>query len=101
MPDQYGMPPESQTQKNLIDFLQADLELCFTMLNSAHITHDPEHRRSALDKVLAGIRVIRSLVVRIQDPQASQAVSGRVDELERALESFSDRIASEDESTKT
>ena len=95
------MTPEFSAQKNLIDFLQADLELCFTMLNTAQITHDPEHRRSALDKVLAGIRVIRGLVVRIQDPQASQAVSGRADELERALQLFSDRIASRDESTKT
>ncbi len=77
---------QARSQKALIEFLHADLDLCFTMLNSARMTRDPEHRRSAVDKVLAGMQVVRRLAVRIEDPQAAQGVCHRVNELERALD---------------
>jgi hypothetical protein len=74
----------AHAQDTLIDFLFADLDLCFTMLDAAYITHDPEHRRLALDKVLAGIRVVRSLAERIENPEARQAVYDGANELEQA-----------------
>jgi len=88
------MTPESRalnerhalSQKTLIDFLQADLDLCFTMLNTAHLASEPEHYHSALEKVRRGLWGIRSLGSRIEDPESWKTVYGRADELERALE---------------
>ena len=94
-----AMTPESRApnerhaldQKTLVDFLQADLDLCFTILNTAQLASEPEHHRSALEKVRRGLWEIRSLANRIEDPESSKAVYARADELERALELTPDR----------
>src|SRR5258708_36775594 len=101
------MTPESRainedqalTQKTLVDFLQADLDLCFTILNTAHIASDPSHYRSALENARGGLQVIRKLAGRIENPESWKTVNGRADELERTLGSFQDHHHSENQPT--
>src|SRR6266852_7275874 len=83
-------PNEEQalTQKTLVDFLQADLDLCFTILKTAQMASDPGHYHSALENARGGLQVIRKLAGRIEDPESWKTVNGRADELERALGSF-------------
>ena len=88
-------------QKTLIDFLQADLDLCFTMLHTATIASDPAHTRSAIGRAREGLQVIRKLAGRIENPQSWTAVNGRADELERALQSFPDRPQPQSQSATT
>ena len=95
-------PPNKEqalTQKALIDFLQADLDLCFTILNTAQIASDPSHYRSALENARGGLQVIRKLAGKIEDPESWKTVNGRADELETALESVRDQQHSENRST--
>ena len=75
-------------QTTLVDFLRADLDLCFTMLKTAELASDPQHTRAAIEKVRSGLQVIRNLSGRIENPQTWTAVNNRADELERALGSF-------------
>jgi len=94
--EQHGL-----AQKTLVDFLQADLDLCFTMLQTANIASDPAHARSAIARVREGLQAIRKLAGRIEDPQSWTAVNGRADELERILQSFPDRPPSQSRSATT
>jgi hypothetical protein len=75
-------------QKTLVDFLQADLDLCFTMLKTAELASDPQHTRSAIGRVRSGLQVIRNLSGRIENPETWTALNSRADELQRALEAF-------------
>jgi hypothetical protein len=75
-------------QKTLVDFLEADLDLCFTMLQTAVLASDPEHTRSAIQRVQLGLQAIRNLSGRIEDAQILTVVHGRADDLERTLEKF-------------
>jgi hypothetical protein len=90
---------QALAQKTLIDFLQADLDLCFTMLKTARMASAPDHYHSALENARGGLQVIRKLAGRIEDPESWKTVNGRADELERVLESFQDRHPSENQST--
>jgi hypothetical protein len=76
-------------QKTLVDFLQADLDLCFTMLKTSEIASDPQHTLSALRHVIEGLLTIRRLAGRIKDPEAWKAVHERADVLDKILESSS------------
>lgn len=90
---------QASTQEKLVDFLQADLELCFTMLNAARRASDPVHRHSTLERIRQGLRVIRNLSGRIEKPESWKTVNARADELEGELESFPDRAQSEKQAT--
>ena len=88
------MPPDDQLtqivmrgQIALRDFLLADLDLAFTLLETARIerTDDPRHSRSAIQKAQEALSVVRSLVGRIEDAEVGKAIRGRADELETAL----------------
>jgi hypothetical protein len=79
---------QAVAQKTLLDFLEADLDLCFTMLKTAELTSTPEHYHSALKHVGEGLLIIRRLSGRIEDPEAWKSVHERSDELERDLVSF-------------
>jgi hypothetical protein len=101
------MTPESRapneeralTQKMLVDFLQADLDLCFTMLNTARMASESDHYHSALENARGGLQVIRKLAGRIEDPVSWKTINGRADQLESALESLQARHHSETRST--
>ena len=77
-------------QRQLIDFLQADLDLAFTMLQTAEIASDPAHTRSALRHVSEALATIRQLLGRVEDPKAWKAIHEQANELEKELESFRD-----------
>jgi len=88
------MPPDDQLsqivmrgQIALRDFLLADLDLAFTLLETAKVerTDDPRHSRSAIQKAQEALSVVRNLVGRIGDPEVGKAIQRRADELERAL----------------
>ena len=89
------MPPESKplsegAQQSLADFLWADMDLCFTMLNTAEIASDPAHTSSALRHVSEGLLTIRKLSAGIEHLEMCGAIRERADELEKALERFQD-----------
>src|SRR5713101_2105928 len=73
-------------QQELVDFLQADLDLCFTMLKTSVITSDPVHHLTTSRHVSEGLRIIQKRLDRIEDPQAQKAIHKRTDELEKAVE---------------
>ena len=77
-------------QTALRDFLLADLDLAFTLLETATIdrTDDPEDSRRAVRKAQEALSVVRSFMGRIEDLEAWRAIQGRADELETALASF-------------
>jgi len=77
----------AQAQKTLVDFLQADLDLCFTMLNTAQISSDPEHILSALRHVTDGLLTVQRLAGGIEDQEAWKIVHERAEELDKKLES--------------
>ena len=97
------MTPESRalsehhalSQKSLVDFLHADLDLCLTMLKTAHSASDPEHYYPAIERVRHGLQVIRNLADRIKHPESWKIIYDRADVLEGAMESLSDRIQCE------
>ena len=87
--------PEAQqarSQATLIAFLTTDLDLAFTMLRTASITHDEQHRESTLQHVWKALENIRRLEGRIKDCSAWQAIHDRADELEAALRAHVDRL---------
>jgi len=88
--DERALGVASQIAENaLIGFLQADLDLSFTMLQSAALTSDPEIVRNTLDKARSAVLVIRQLQGRIRNPKASKIIRDRADELERELSALS------------
>jgi len=84
------MTPESRalngyftlSQKSLVDFLHADLDLCLTMLKTAHSASHPEHYHSAIERVRHGLQVIRNLAGRIEIPESWKTFYDRTDVLE-------------------
>jgi hypothetical protein len=82
-------------QKQLVEFLQSDLDLCFTMLDTVEIATDPVHTRSLLRHVNEGLLIIRRLSGRIEDPEVWKVMHERSNELDRALEPFKERSREE------
>jgi hypothetical protein len=80
--------PHEKSQSALVEFLQVDLDLCFTMLQTARITSEHAHYEQATRNVREGLDTIRSLVARVEDPAISSAIDRRADELGRALDSL-------------
>ncbi len=74
------------SQQTLLQFLQADLELCTTMLHTAEIASEPEHRNSSLGRVRAGIAAVRSFANRLTDREWKAAIAERANALEQKLE---------------
>ena len=78
---------EQRSQKALIDFLSTDLDLCFTMLESARLSSRREHRERTLATVRAGLVTLRYLMDRVQNASTSSKLHARADELESAISS--------------
>ena len=96
------MTPESRalneypfSQESLADFLHSDLDLCLTMLKTAHSASDPAYYHSAIERVRHGLHVIRNLADRIKHPESRKTVNDRVDVFERAVQSLLDRFRCE------
>jgi hypothetical protein len=95
----FAMTPESRaesieqhirTQAALVEFLEADLALAFTILRTAEIerTSDPNHYHAVLERARKALVTIRTLSGRIEDPASWQAIHDRTDMLEQELEVF-------------
>jgi hypothetical protein len=75
-------------QRALVEFLQTDLNLAFTMLQAVELASRPEHRYSALGYVGHALHTIRILQGRIEDSESWNTIHDRAHELERALDSL-------------
>ncbi len=76
------------TQKNLIDFLRADLAMCETFVDIAEteLGSDERHSVRAFNKAKRGCEIIEQLVMRVQDPTAQR-------EIEQGLRLLESRLA--------
>jgi len=72
----------------LIDFLDADLDLGFTVLQTAAIANHADHIVSALGLVRKSLATVYMFRDRIQDPGAQGAIAARARELEQELRAF-------------
>ena len=77
----------ARSQSSLREFLSVDLELAFTLLDTARIEagHNPKRSRDILGKVETALATVRHLLSRIEDPQVSKEIESRANELEHAL----------------
>lgn len=75
------------SQEALVAFLQAEIELAFSMLDTAII--QPENRIVAVGHARVSLSVVRQFEGRIQDAKAWRSIHGRADELEAAVNAFS------------
>ena len=82
----------ARSQKALIEFLQADLNLAFTFLKTAAMESkvDPRHCRAVLEKTRSALGIICNLMGRVEDESERENIEGRVVKLEAALYEFRD-----------
>jgi hypothetical protein len=86
-----GMTPDAlhqQSQDSLIRFLEVDLELCHTMLQTARLASHLEHYEHARGSVARSIETIRTLLGRVQDRAAWSSIHARADGIEAELRSL-------------
>ena|SRR5260221_4961 len=86
-------------QELLVDFLHTDLDLCVTILKTAHGASDTAHYRSAIERVRQGLQVIRNLADRIKHSDSRNTVNDRVNVLEGAMQSLPDAFRAKIRST--
>jgi hypothetical protein len=69
----------------LVQFLNTDLDLGFTFLNTANLASDPAHRQQAIEDVLTVLEAVRKFEHRVGPMETQVAITARADDLERAL----------------
>ena len=74
---------ERRTQKNLIDFLNIDLEIAFTMCAMAKATHDREHKMQLIGNIQTALKTIRHFERRLTDSDVRGAIHNKADRLEK------------------
>jgi hypothetical protein len=79
-----------QAQRLLIDLINADLDLTFTLLRTADMDRgrDPKGRALALTKARSVLDAIRRLEASVTRESALRKIQGKVEELEAALTNF-------------
>jgi hypothetical protein len=77
-----------QAEKALVAFLQVDLDLSSTLLETAELSISRKHVESALERVRRALHLVRRLGTRINDPVAQADIRNRIDGLELRLETF-------------
>jgi hypothetical protein len=84
------MAPElhQESQDSLVRFLEVDLELCHTMLQTARLASHLEHYEQARGNVARSIETIRTLLDRVQDRSARSSIHARADTIEAELRSL-------------
>lgn len=82
---------EAQSLAQLAQFLNTDLDLAFTMVQTARIElkFDPKEAPAVLEKIRDAIQTVRHLTGRIQDRSAWSKLHSRTDELEAQLAELS------------
>ena len=86
----------ARSQQSLIDFLRVDLDLAFTILDTAKIEKragNTPRMKAALKTVRKALKSIRHLAERVQDRTELRKIHARANELEAALTQF--KIGSE------
>jgi len=81
----------ARSQQRLIEFLRVDLELAFTILNTAKIEKDAgntQHMTASLNTVRKALKSIRHLAERVEDWKELSEIQTRANELEAALTQF-------------
>src|ERR1051326_6964075 len=81
----------AKNQAVLAEFLSTEIELGFTLLQTAKIEADSDrdHARSALTVAKEALSSLRRFENRIEDPTASADLQSRADQLESAIAAFS------------
>jgi hypothetical protein len=62
--------PHTLAQETLLDFLIADLDVCFMMLNTDFKISDSKQYQSALENAYKELQMIRTLTGRIEDRES-------------------------------
>ena len=77
-------------QQSLVDFLQVDLDLAFTMVRTARVTcgSAPQRAHETIEKTRRALQGIRCMEGRIENPAQWKIIHDRADELEHALEAL-------------
>ena len=77
----------AKCQSLLVDFLSADLDVAFTLLNTAATEHnsDSDHHRKLIEKAHKLLMIVRGLVGWVEDRATSSAIRQRADELQSLL----------------
>ena len=75
---------QAQNQAELIQFLNTDLDLAFTMIQTARIEakYDPDEVPGLLQRIRDAVRTVRALSGRIQDQTVCAKIHSRTDQLE-------------------
>jgi hypothetical protein len=82
----------SEVQVALVDFLEQDLTLAFTLLKMLDPRFGPvgkEHAKAAISEAQAVLKAVRRLEPRIKDDEIRDRIQQRADELEAALSEVS------------
>jgi hypothetical protein len=79
----------TRNQAALVDLLRTDLDLGFTFLQMANVTGDRGHARQAVQRATAALEGIRRLSERIENRDLKSEIRGKADELEKAIDEFS------------
>ncbi len=75
------MPDDANqdVQNSLREFIQIDLDLAFTFVDTARLARGLEHREQALGAAKKALETIRRLQRRIEDPEISNEINSRAD----------------------
>lgn len=74
-----------RSQSALIDFLRTDLNLAFTLIDSAALAPDPVRVAGLLGKARDALQAIEHFVPRVDDPDASAELRAGAVSLSAAL----------------
>jgi predicted component of type VI protein secretion system len=76
---------QSVWEQNLVEFLQADLELGVAMLHTAKVSGSPAVRRKLLANVKTVIETVARFEGRISNDATVNIIRDQADQLQRAL----------------
>lgn len=76
----------SENQKTLTAFLDADLDLSFTMLKLVKMARSVEFARSGIDRIRQALRIVRRFACRIEDAASQERIYRRAESLQRRLD---------------
>jgi hypothetical protein len=81
---------QAKAQAALIEFINNDLDLAFTMIETARIEaeFDPQEVAAVLEHIRQAWMTIRHFTSRVQDQSARAQINFRTDQLEAAVAEF-------------
>ena len=81
---------KARTQANLIQYLNIDLDLAFTFLETARIVAESNarHSKSAVEKARTALASIRKFQRHVEDQNAAASINDQANRLEVAINAF-------------